>query len=556
MARRFDDDPELVRAAQAGDQAAFTTLFQRWFDPCNDVARRIVHDPETAAEVAQDTFLVAWRQLGELRDPSAFGGWVLRTSRNKAINRLERERRSIAVDQGEDPALAGMSSEHDVVGDLAVDDQRDLVWAAAAALGERDASVLDLHLRHGLDAKEIGLALDVTTNNAHQLLFRMKGRLAGAIRAWVVFRGGRPSCPALRDALAAAGHPTFSASTVKLVERHVGACDDCGRRQAAILAPEAMFAAVPLLPVAAVLRDRVAAGLRAEGVPLGPEASVPVAEPETGASADPSGSSGSSGSGDAGGVSGEGASVPGDGSVPAGGEPPTVTGSPTRSATDPGGPQPSSAEGLLVVPVEQARSGAGRVRVGIGLALVLVVVVLVGWALLARADEPALTVVDEVSDTTAASGEPRSGTSADSTPTTALVAPEPEPPADAPPAPGGPPPLGEPEAPVEDPQLPGPPVPPVPPEPPAIPAPPRVIAFTVARPPTPGPAGTPCPAGQWRFAVSWRTAESTAVTVTSTTGPGAATGGPFGAAQVCALTPSATFTLTVVGPGGTTTATA
>src|SRR6478609_3939109 len=164
MVRRFDDDPELVVAAQSGDADAFTTLFRRWFDPCADVARRIVHDEETAAEVAQETFLVAWRQLGTLRDPGAFGGWVLRTTRNKALNRLERERRSIAVDQDEDPVLADLEAGDDVAGDADALDQQRLVWAASAALGERDASVLDLHLRHGLDAGEIAAALDVTTN--------------------------------------------------------------------------------------------------------------------------------------------------------------------------------------------------------------------------------------------------------------------------------------------------------------------------------------------------------------------------------------------------------
>ncbi len=156
MSRRYDDDPDLVLAAQArrpGD--AFTTLFQRWFDPCFDVARRIVHNDDTAAEVAQETFLVAWRQLDTLRDASAFGGWVLRTSRNKALNRLERERRSMAVDQDEHPALTDLEAVGDVAGDVTANEQQQLVWAAAAALGERDASVLDLHLRHGLDAAEI-----------------------------------------------------------------------------------------------------------------------------------------------------------------------------------------------------------------------------------------------------------------------------------------------------------------------------------------------------------------------------------------------------------------
>src|SRR6478735_5732635 len=187
MVRRFDDDPELVVAAQSGDADAFTTLFRRWFDPCADVARRIVRDEETAAEVAQETFLVAWRQLGTLRDPSAFGGWVLRTTRNKALNRLERERHSVAVDQDEDPVLSQLEAVDDVHGEVAAADQQALVWAASAALGERDAT-----------------ALDLTPNNAHQVVFRMKGKLAGAIRAWVLYKGGDPACPELADALRAA----------------------------------------------------------------------------------------------------------------------------------------------------------------------------------------------------------------------------------------------------------------------------------------------------------------------------------------------------------------
>jgi len=74
------------------------------------------------------------------------------------------------------------------------------------------------------------------------------------------------------------------------------------------------------------------------------------------------------------------------------------------------------------------------------------------------------------------------------------------------------------------------------------------------RPPSPG-AGTPCPTGQWRFALSWRTADSTGVTLTNDSSAWTATGGPLGATQGCALTPGAVWTLTVMGPGGTTTVT-
>src|ERR1041384_1225005 len=75
-----------VEAARAGDQHAFTPLFDRWFGPVYDVALGILRSREVAAEVAQDTFLTAWKSLGALREPSTFGAWVLRIGRNKALN--------------------------------------------------------------------------------------------------------------------------------------------------------------------------------------------------------------------------------------------------------------------------------------------------------------------------------------------------------------------------------------------------------------------------------------------------------------------------------------
>ena len=51
-----------------------------------------------------------------------------------------------------------------------------LVWDAADALGDRDASLLDLHLRHGLSPAEIAEELGVKANAAHQSLHRMRDR--------------------------------------------------------------------------------------------------------------------------------------------------------------------------------------------------------------------------------------------------------------------------------------------------------------------------------------------------------------------------------------------
>lgn len=90
--RVMAETPEgnLVEAARAGDNRAFGQLFDLWFDRVHDLSRRIVRDPGTAGEVAQDAFLAAWTRLDSLEDPDAFGGWLLQspgTSRSTGSKR-------------------------------------------------------------------------------------------------------------------------------------------------------------------------------------------------------------------------------------------------------------------------------------------------------------------------------------------------------------------------------------------------------------------------------------------------------------------------------------
>jgi RNA polymerase sigma factor (sigma-70 family) len=265
------NDAELVRAAQTGDRQAFSVLFERWFDRSYDVAWRIVRNRDTAAEVAQDTFLAAWTKLDTLRDPDAFGGWVLRSARNKALNRLEREGRSMVFDTDDTVGMIDLQrSAVDVADDIVRSEQADLVWAAAAALGERDASILDLHLRHDLGPAEIAEALDIAPNAAHQTLFRLRKRLEGAIRSYVLWSDGEPDCGDLAEALTDRSITAFGPAAVKAISAHVATCDACDQRHAAILSPASMFAAVPLLVVGPGIRRAAAAELAAQGVPIDP----------------------------------------------------------------------------------------------------------------------------------------------------------------------------------------------------------------------------------------------------------------------------------------------
>ncbi len=68
----------LVERARAGDHAAFRALIDLQSDRCYAVAYRILRDIERAQDAVQQTFLVAWRDLPQLRDPNRFEPWLYR----------------------------------------------------------------------------------------------------------------------------------------------------------------------------------------------------------------------------------------------------------------------------------------------------------------------------------------------------------------------------------------------------------------------------------------------------------------------------------------------
>ncbi len=96
------DDVLLVRAAQTGDPVSFDLLYRRH--------ARIVHGVligratrEDVEDLVQEVFLTAWRQLATLRDPAAFGGWVLTIARHLRIDHGRRQRPQQSLEASPEP---------------------------------------------------------------------------------------------------------------------------------------------------------------------------------------------------------------------------------------------------------------------------------------------------------------------------------------------------------------------------------------------------------------------------------------------------------------------
>lgn len=76
--RSLAQKPEslVVGLARAGDRDAFGELVRRRQSWLRNLMRRLCNDPTLADDLAQQTFLQAWRRLGQLRQPARFGPWL------------------------------------------------------------------------------------------------------------------------------------------------------------------------------------------------------------------------------------------------------------------------------------------------------------------------------------------------------------------------------------------------------------------------------------------------------------------------------------------------
>lgn len=79
-------DELLVLNAQRGDTKAMSQLAKRWSPHLLKICSSRLRSSQQAADAVQETWIKAIKQLGQLRDPSRFPGWITRIAIHQSIN--------------------------------------------------------------------------------------------------------------------------------------------------------------------------------------------------------------------------------------------------------------------------------------------------------------------------------------------------------------------------------------------------------------------------------------------------------------------------------------
>lgn len=162
-------EANLVRAAQSGDRVAFGALYEQYGRLVHGIllAHVAYHDAE---DLMQDVFVKALERLPGLREPAAFGGWLIAIARRTATDHLRAKRPTTE---------AGPS----LVGGVSPDGEAFAVLAVIQRLPESYRETLVLRLVEGMSGPEIaartGLGADCVRVNLCRGMKLLRNQLEG-----------------------------------------------------------------------------------------------------------------------------------------------------------------------------------------------------------------------------------------------------------------------------------------------------------------------------------------------------------------------------------------
>ncbi len=163
-------DQLLVARARRGDAAAFTEIFERYHHRIVNYLYGLVHDRELANDLAQDSFLKAYKALPRMDDDLRLGPWLYRIAGNTAFSALRR-RRLIRwlplLNDGLGESMQTGVGEGEVA-------EAEAVERALAKLPAKYAAPLLLHSHEGLSCNEIAAILGISPGAVKTRLFRAR----------------------------------------------------------------------------------------------------------------------------------------------------------------------------------------------------------------------------------------------------------------------------------------------------------------------------------------------------------------------------------------------
>lgn len=178
-----ESERQLVYRAQQGDPAAFEALVQQHAPYVYNLALRMLNDPHEAEDMAQETFLRAWRSLPKFRRQAQFSTWLYRIVTNLCYNRLPRLKKEFdALDPDEEIELP--THHPSTLATLLSAELADHIHQAIDALPDSYRLLITLRHLQGLSYADIATTTRLPLGTVKTGIYRARQRLKEALDSY------------------------------------------------------------------------------------------------------------------------------------------------------------------------------------------------------------------------------------------------------------------------------------------------------------------------------------------------------------------------------------
>jgi RNA polymerase sigma-70 factor, ECF subfamily len=195
-----DADAPLIERVKLGDKRAFEMLVVKYQRRIERLIGRMVRDVDLVPDIAQETFIRAYRALPQFRGESAFYTWLYRIAVNtakKALMELKRDplvSESAYASRDDDDETSRVENElsdgETPEGLLASKEIAAAVNAAIEALSEDLRQAITLREIEGLSYEEIAEAMNCPIGTVRSRIFRAREAIATRLRPLLDTREG------------------------------------------------------------------------------------------------------------------------------------------------------------------------------------------------------------------------------------------------------------------------------------------------------------------------------------------------------------------------------
>jgi RNA polymerase sigma factor (sigma-70 family) len=180
------NDAQLVELSRDGDRDAFARIVERYQSLISGLTYSACGNLQASEDLAQVTFITAWCQLRNLREPAKLKSWLCRIARNATVDSFRQQQRTPTARAETLDTTAAIPADASTPRDHAISREEEaILWRSLGELPTMYREPLVLFYRQHQSVAEVADALDVTEDVIRQRLSRGRAMLAEQVTAFV-----------------------------------------------------------------------------------------------------------------------------------------------------------------------------------------------------------------------------------------------------------------------------------------------------------------------------------------------------------------------------------